>query len=246
MKRQRIRKTIIFISFLLFPITIWYFSPYLIIQAMSEHILNGSFQVFISMLILSVFFGRSWCGYLCPAGGLQECCTRINDKPARQGKRDRIKFVIWTIWILAVITTYILGKNDVTVDFFYMTDHGISVTEIYNYFIYYGVLLLFVLPALISGRRASCHYLCWMAPFMIIGSTIGRALHIPQLHIESRQENCASCKSCKSVCPMGLDVAAMVKTGKNAGCNECVECGACVDECPNKVLTYKFRWKGGK
>lgn len=130
MKRQRIRKTIIFISFLLFPITIWYFSPYLIIQAMSEHILNGNFQVFISMLILSVFFGRSWCGYLCPAGGLQECCTRINDKPARQGKRDRIKFVIWTIWILAVITTYILGKNDVTVDFFYMTDHGISVTEI--------------------------------------------------------------------------------------------------------------------
>ena len=41
--RQKIRRTMIFISFLLFPVTIWYFSPYLIIQAASEHIMNGSF-----------------------------------------------------------------------------------------------------------------------------------------------------------------------------------------------------------
>lgn len=41
--RQRVRKTLLLISFLLFPITIWYFSPYLIIQAASEHIINGSF-----------------------------------------------------------------------------------------------------------------------------------------------------------------------------------------------------------
>ena len=54
--RQRVRKTILVISFLLFPITIWYFSPYLIIQAASEHILNGSFIVFVTMLILSMFF----------------------------------------------------------------------------------------------------------------------------------------------------------------------------------------------
>ena len=47
--RQKVRKTLIFISFLLFPVTMWYFSPYLIIQGMSEHILNGSFFVFVSM-----------------------------------------------------------------------------------------------------------------------------------------------------------------------------------------------------
>ncbi len=71
MKRQTIRKTLIFISFLLFPVTMWYFSPYLIIQALSQHILNGSFWVFLAMLVLSMFCGRVWCGYLCPAGGLQ-------------------------------------------------------------------------------------------------------------------------------------------------------------------------------
>ena len=151
MKRQKIRKTIIFISFLLFPITIWYFSPYLIIQAASTHIMNGSFCVFCAMFILSMFFGRAWCGYLCPAGGLQEALIRCNDKVAKQGLRNSIKYVIWILWMAAIIVTFILGKNDVTLDFFFMTDHGISVTEIHNYIIYYGVLLILVLPSLIHG-----------------------------------------------------------------------------------------------
>lgn len=56
--RQKIRKTILISSFLLFPITIWHFSPCLIIQAASEHIMNGSFIVFSLMLVLSMFFGR--------------------------------------------------------------------------------------------------------------------------------------------------------------------------------------------
>ena len=105
MKRQKIRKTIILFSFLLFPITIWYFSPYLIIQAASEHIMNGSFFVFMTMLISSMFLGRVWCGFLCPAGGLQECVIRCNDVPAKQGPRDKIKYVIWTLWIITVIIT---------------------------------------------------------------------------------------------------------------------------------------------
>ena len=40
--RQKIRRTLLLVFFFLFPITIWYFSPYLILQAFSEHIMNGS------------------------------------------------------------------------------------------------------------------------------------------------------------------------------------------------------------
>ena len=242
-KRQTIRKTLLLISFLLFPITIWYFSPYLIIQAASEHIINGSFIVFVLMLVLSMFFGRAWCGYLCPAGGLQECAMRIKDTPAAQGKRDKIKYVIWVIWIAAVIVTFILGKNDVTVNPFYMTDHGISVSGIYNYVIYYGVILLLVVPPLVHGKRATCHYICWMAPFMVIGSSIGKFLHLPQLHVEADKSKCVSCGMCSKACPMGLDVKKMVEEGTGPKCTECIQCGACVDECPKKVLKYKMLWK---
>lgn len=240
MKRQRIRKTILLISFLLFPVTMWYFSPYLIIAAASEHIMNGSFIVFCAMFLASIFFGRAWCGYLCPAGGLQECVAMAHDKPAKQEWRNNIKYVIWIIWIIAIIVTFILGKNDVTIDFFFMTDHGISVTEVYNYIIYYGVILLLFIPALIHGKRASCHYICWMAPFMVIGSKIGQAMHLPQLHIQADKEKCVSCGKCNKACPMGLDVCDMVAKEKNSKCSECIQCGACVDTCQGKAIDYSF------
>ena len=239
--RQKVRKSLLLFSFLLFPITIWYFSPYLIIQAASEHIINGSFIVFAAMLIFSMVFGRTWCGYLCPAGGLQECAAMVKDTPVKQKKRDKIKLVIWIIWIAAVITTFILGKNDVTIDLFYMTDHGISVASIYNYVIYYGVIMLLVLPVLIHGKRAACHYICWMAPFMMIGSSIGRFLHIPQLHVKADTGKCVSCAKCNKVCPMGLDVKAMVADGTSSKCLECINCGACIDNCPKSVLKYSWR-----
>ena len=238
--RQKIRKTLLIVSFLLFPVTIWYFSPYLIIQAATEHIMNGSFIVFACMLAFSMFFGRVWCGYFCPAGGLQECLFMCKPDPAKQGWRNRIKYVIWVLWMIAVVISFILGKNDLTIDFFYMTDHGISVSGIYNYVIYYGVIILLVLPALIHGKRASCHYICWMAPFMVIGSTLGRILHLPQIHIEADRNACIECGQCNRACPMGLDVKSMVSEGTNAKCTECIQCGACIDSCPKKVL--KYRW----
>ena len=88
--RQKVRRTILFTAFLLFPVTIWYFSPALIIQAASRHIMNGSFFVFMAMLIVSVFLGRAWCGWLCPAVGMQDCLIRCNEKPSKLGRRERI------------------------------------------------------------------------------------------------------------------------------------------------------------
>ena len=240
MKRQNVRHLLLLISLLLFPVTIWYFSPAVIINGMAQHILNGSFFVFLGMLVFSMFFGRVFCGYLCPAGGLQECAAAVNPKPAKQKKRDIIKYVIWTLWMAAVIITFILGQNDVTIDFFFMTDHGISVAQIYDYIIYYGVVLIIAAPALIHGKRASCHYICWMAPFMVIGGKLGRLLHLPQLHIKAKKESCISCGKCSKVCPMGLDTAKLASLGKIGISTECILCGACADSCPKKVLSYSF------
>jgi NAD-dependent dihydropyrimidine dehydrogenase PreA subunit len=123
-----------------------------------------------------------------------------------------------------------------------MTDHGISVSKINNYIIYYGIILLMLVPSLLFGKRIPCHYYCWITPFMVIGSKIGQALHVPQLHIQAKKEKCIECKKCNQKCPMSLDVQSMVKDGY-VGSSECIQCGECVDTCPKKVLNYSMKSK---
>ena len=240
MKRQNVRKLLLIISMLLFPVTIWYMSPYLIIQGAMEGIVTGSFIVFAFMLFGSILFGRLFCGWICPMGGMQECLFAVTEKSPKQGWKNNIKYVIWTVWILAIIVCFVFRKNEITVDFLYMTDHGISVAEIYSYVIYYGVIFLILIPAVLFGKRVFCHYFCWMAPFMVIGTNIRHLLHLPGIHIVSEKEKCISCKKCNQKCPMALNVAELVKEQRDFG-SECIQCGACVDHCPKKALSYGFK-----
>ena len=240
MKRQNVRKLILIISMLLFPVTIWYMSPYLIIQGAMEGIVTGSFIVFALMLFGAVLFGRLFCGWICPMGGMQECLFAVNEKSPKQGWKNNIKYVIWTVWIITVIVCFLFRKKEITIDFFYMTDHGISVTEICNYVIYYGVIVLILIPAVLWGKRVFCHYFCWMAPFMVIGTKIRHLLHLPGIHIVSEKEKCISCKKCNQKCPMQLNVVELVKDNRDFG-TECIQCGACVDNCPKKALSYGFK-----
>jgi ferredoxin-type protein NapH len=239
MKRQNFRKLIIIISMLLFPITIFYLSPYVIIMGAMEGIINGSFIVFMVMLLGGIFFGRIFCAYLCPAGGIMECTTLVNNNSPKQGWRNNIKYVTWSLWVIGVIASFLLHKKEISVDFFYLTDHGISIANIYGYIIYYGIIFLFFIPAIISGKRALCHYLCWMAPFMILGNKLGRILHIRQLRLTSEKEACTQCHACDRKCPMGLKVSEKVQAGKMYD-TECILCGECIDVCPKKVIQYEL------
>ncbi|MBD5508487.1 MAG: 4Fe-4S binding protein [Lachnospiraceae bacterium] len=238
MQRQQIRKLLLITSLLLFPVTLYYFSPALIINAGLKGIINGSFIVFVLLFIMSVPFGRWFCSYLCPAGGLQECVFAINEKKPKQGWRNYIKFVIWGIWLIIVILCYFRSKEIITIDFWFETENGISVSSAQSYIIYYGIICLIFIPAILFGKRTFCHYLCWMAPFMILGIKLRRLLHLPGIHIRTNQkDNCVSCGKCNKGCPMGIDIIKETKHGIISN-QECIQCGVCIDNCPKNVLAF--------
>ena len=85
-RRQAIRRTVLLLSFVAFPLTMNYFSPYLIVDASFQGILNGSAIVFGSMFLGSLLFGRLWCGWACPAAGLQEPLLRVNGRRVGQAE----------------------------------------------------------------------------------------------------------------------------------------------------------------
>jgi polyferredoxin len=247
--RQRIRKTLVILAFLSFPITMNFLSPYVIIDGAINGIINGSLIMFGLMFISSLFLGRAWCGWICPGGGMQEIVEPINSKPVNGRKIDWIKWLIWIPWISLIIVLMIRAGGYTYVNFLYSTENGISVAGspdrpiIFAYFIYYIVISLFVGLSIIVGRRAGCHTICWMAPFMMIGSWIRSQFGWPSLRLVANPEACKDCKVCTKNCPMSLDVNAMVQNKKMENL-ECILCGTCVDNCSKSAIRYSF--SGGK
>lgn len=244
-RRQGVRRTLLLLSFIAFPVTMNYFSPYLIVDGGFRGIVNGSAIVFASMFAGSLVFGRLWCGWACPAAGLQEPLLRVNNR--RVGRRaDAVKWLIWVPWIALVVFAVVRAGGYHAVDPLYGTVGGISVAGdaerpvIAAFVIYFLVVLLFFGLALALGRRGGCHSACWMAPFMIAGRTARNTLGAwPSLRLVADSSACKECGTCTRECPMSIDVQALVASGSMEH-TECVLCGTCVDGCPSKVIRYSF------
>ena len=72
MNRQKIRSILVVVMFALFPLIYYYFSPYLVIMGAIEGIVTGSLIIFAALFVSSLFLGRAFCGWICPAGATQE------------------------------------------------------------------------------------------------------------------------------------------------------------------------------
>lgn len=240
--RQRVRKALLLFSFLVFPLTLYYFSPVLILQGASEGVLNGSALVFGSMFVASLFVGRLWCGWACPAGALQEFAEPVN---AHRTSRmiTWIKWAVWIPWVALIVVMAVRAGSFRAVEPLHQMEGGVTVAQPYWYVIYFIVVAVFLGLALVLGRRAGCHTICWMAPFMVIGRWIRNRVGWASLRLVAEPAQCTDCQTCTRNCPMSLDVNAMVhKATMEDG--ECILCGSCVDGCPNEAIRFSF--SGGR
>ena len=239
--RQRIRRALLLLSLLLFPITLYYFSPALTIQSSAEGIISGSFIVFGLMLLVSLFLGRLWCGWACPAGALQELAMPINNNRAPRKRLRWIKWAIWVPWIGLIASMAIHAGGYTRVNPTYQIDGGLTLLQSDPpwFAVYYVILALFVLPAVVLGRRSACHSVCWMAPFMILGRKARNALRWPALRLTADEEACTDCERCTRTCPMSLDVNNLIHRATMEH-SDCILCGNCVDACPKDVIHYSF------
>lgn len=237
MKRQHVRQALIFASFLLFPITIYYFSPVLIIFGALRGIITGSFVVFGLQFVASLVLGRAFCGWLCPAAGLQEAFFRVN--PRKAGRHRWVKYLIWVPWVAGISAALWSAGGPGSVEPLYQIAGGISVAEPSAYIIYYSFVGLIVLLALVAGERAFCHYVCWMAPFMVVGTKLKNAFGWPALRLVADPGQCTNCRRCTKNCPMSLDVQGMVQQGRMSS-SDCILCGECVDGCSSRAIRYAF------
>lgn len=238
-KRQRVRKGLLTLALLLFPVVMNYLSPYIVVDAASRGIVNGSLISFALLFLSALVVGRAWCGWACPGGGLEEICLALNDRPVRSRRLGWVKWFIWVPWVGLIAWSAARAGGYHRVDVVHLTESGISVADPYSYITYYAVVALFAVPAVVVGRRAACHAICWMAPFMILGRWIRNRFAWPALRLQADRARCTECGTCTANCPMSLPVHTMVREGTMEA-RECILCGSCVDGCPAGAIHYTF------
>lgn len=249
-KKQVARKAFVITGFLLLPVVLNYLSPYLIIAGAAQAVLNGSAIVFLIFFLSSLVIGRYWCGWMCPGGGFGEICTRVQPKPVKNGRLNAIKYIfVFIPWMTVILIFLVMAGGYSSVDFFWNPGKApgdpiqiISVVEPYSYIIYYAVVGGIFVLNLAAGKRAFCHYGCWMAPFLTLGTKIKNVLKYPSYHIEADTSLCKHCKKCNDACQMSLDVERIVNEKQFVDSVECIMCGSCVAACPTGTLKTTWRW----
>jgi ferredoxin-type protein NapH len=239
MKTNRVRRITSLISFMLFPLTLNFFSPYVSIDGAMLGVVSGSFLLFALLFLSGIIFGRAWCSYGCPWAAPSEYLMKINPKPVHRKRLSVIRYTIFGLWFAFLVFGFVMAGGIRGIDPWHLTDRFVSVDEPIKYITYYMVVLTLFLTTVLVGRRGACHSICWMSPFMMAGMLIGEKLRIPRFKVQAKPELCIACKKCTNACPMSINVMEDLKQG-SIQTKDCILCGECVATCPKSVLSIRI------
>ncbi|MFC2011433.1 4Fe-4S binding protein [Chloroflexota bacterium] len=238
--RQKVRLLILFLILLTFPVTLNYFSVYLIIESAGQGVIAFAFFFWSLFAVTALFFGRAACGYICPLGAIQETKDRMVGKKLTKIKYLKLlKYVLSVAWVGAIIYAAILAGGYRQINLLYNTESGVSVDSAQGWITYWMIVLVILLPAFFIGKRGFCHYFCPWGVLNITATKIKNFFRWPSLNLKAASDKCKQCRTCDGNCPMSLEPSQMVKSGSMVN-TECILCGTCVDNCPNGVIKYSW------
>lgn len=239
-----IRHLIQLASFLLFPgmfIIIFNAMKSLVTAAaagtFSLTAMAGPLFITVSVLLITMLWGRFFCGYLCSFGAMGDLLYGISSKilpfdiafsaPAERWLK-RIKYLILLGLIIGV---WIAGWSlDASLSpwnaFGLLTSWKLSSAKTVVSTTGF-ILLLLIAAASCLEERFFCRYLC---PLGAVFSLVSRRR---LFRIKRKPGACVSCARCSNLCSMELDV--MNTETVNSG--ECIDCMNCLGACPTRALS---------
>ncbi len=173
--------------------------------------------LFGASLILAIFFGRIYCGWICPINAIMRPINwiykKLNLKRLNAPKWLRSKIIPWVMLALLVLTM-VLGR--------------ILKIQIPGLLIILGLGFLF---SLIFNPEVFHNYIC---PYGALQSLTGR---FAKLGFRVDKDKCTGCGICEKYC----DAEAVTVKNKEAEiyAKLCHQCSNCQIECPSNAISYR-------
>lgn len=193
-----------------------------------DKIVASSVVLLIGMILLALVLRRSFCGQVCPLGGVQELFGGMGRKLFRRRVTvppvvDRVaRLLKWAILVFFVVWTWqaaslVMRPYDPWAAWTHVTSEELW-TELG---IGVGVLIVSLLGSMIYDRFF-CKYLC------PTGAFLGLFSRASLLRLRRDADACVDCGACDKACPMNITVSEEL-TVRSV---ECISCNECVNACP--------------
>ena len=213
-----------------------------IFQAIAAHqqiAWNSFLDVTGLLLLVTILFGRHFCGYACAFGSFGDAvyegfswiwtkCFHKKKKLALSEKMvhrlQKVKYIVLALILLSCLTG-VYGKLTGTSpwDVFSMITAGRFPNSKYLAGI---VILVLIMVGMCTQERFFCQFLCPM------GAVFALMPILPGALFQRNREKCPpKCGLCKKRCPAHLDI-----DGDTARSGECLCCHACAATCPRKNI----------
>lgn len=185
------------------------------------------------VVVSSVFYGRVYCGYLCPQMIFSEASVAVQTRLAKLTAQRKISKRTARVLFYAVIgaasvalafvfVSYFVEPRDLLHRLFSLdirTAGGISGAAV--------TVVTFLDFAFL--RQKFCTTAC---PYGYLQGMLGDGNTL-LVHYRDEEHACIECKKCVRVCPMGIDIR------QSPFQIECVHCAECIDACDEILAKLK-------
>lgn len=184
-------------------------------------VLNGKMVLWLAIfglsLVLSLFWGRIYCGYVCPMNTLMIPTEKISVKLKLQTKKVpgilKTNWLPWVVLFLMIAITAIFKK-----------------TMSKDLRVLLGLLVLSVVFTLRYKQYVFHNHIC---PFGMLQKWFGKnAKRSHRVDVA----NCIGCKICEKTCPTGAILVEQDNKKAVIDIAYCLQCGNCTEVCPQKTI----------
>ncbi len=208
-------------------------------------------------IVLALLLSKTWCGWICPFGTLQDWITALRKKMGiRESQlswkfRDRLKPVKYILLALLVIIPFLVANAGLHSDYrlpFCQICPAKPIMPIFEgNFQYFSIettntitivmtgLSLVLTAFFLAGMFFKDRFFCIFCPLLALLSLIEK---IGFIKLKKNVDACIGCGSCQRVCTMDIRDVHMEKEKSNVQTQDCMLCMKCAESCAQDNALY--------
>lgn len=223
----------------------------------------GALGMFIGFSLLVLLLSKSWCGWICPFGALQDGISFLRKKLGIResqfswGLMDKLKSIKYILLIILIVVPILIANvglhPDFTLPFCQICPEKLLMPVFewnFKYFAINTINPITIIMSLLSisltafflvGMFFKDRFFCIFCPLLALMSAFDK---IGFVRFNKKVDSCAGCGNCQRVCPVDIRRVHLEKEKENVLSPECMECFKCVEACPqDKTLSVKWlKW----